>query len=337
MGTYQGRKKKHPCTILSGNALMLFDQRLHKQRFVFFVVCLCTPWVVFGGPANAQEPRGAQENSKSSLPDLSQLFETELEPIPPDERPATRNLVLPESLADVPVPVSADERQELSSWVRWLVLRNLPPNFEDNRKWGRQKDVFNGIQWRREGWKIETKRKTKTAKHGTWSRYFIEFVDPAEKLQVNIQKIEYPNAGPIRVETQVIAPLKLFGRMSEWCRDVQLISLSANADATIELNVSCEIQVFVNPLKIPPDVEFRPVVTDARVALHDFRVHSISQIHGPMAELLGKGIREVLDGRLEDYREKLVVKMNSEIAKQKGKLKLSLSDWMKTSVQKKVP
>ena len=123
--------------------------------------------------------------------------------------------------------------------------------------------------------------------------------------------------------------------MSEWRRDVQFISLSANADATIELNVVCEIQVIVNPLKIPPDVEFRPVVTDAKVALRDFEVHNISQLRGPLAELLGKGIREVLDNRLEDYREKLVVKMNSEIAKQKGKLKLSLQDWLQTTIKKK--
>ena len=132
-----------------------------------------------------------------------------------------------------------------------------------------------------------------------------------------------------------MTPLKLFGRVSEWRRDVQLISLSTNAEATIELNVVCEIQVIVNPLKIPPDVEFRPVVTDATVLLREFEVHRISQLHGPLAEFLGKGIREVLDDRLEDYRDKLVVKMNSEIAKQKGKLKLSLQDWIQTSVQKK--
>ena len=113
------------------------------------------------------------------------------------------------------------------------------------------------------------------------------------------------------------------------------ISLSTNAEATIELNVACDIHVIVNPLKIPPDVEFRPVVTNATVSLQHFEVHNISQLHGPLAELLGKGIREVLDNRLEDYREKLVVKMNSEITKQKGKLKLSLQDWMQTSVRKK--
>jgi len=308
---------------------MLFEQTPSSSRFVLFVAVAWSTFVLL-----LNETWG-QEHFKSTLPIMSSLFDSDIETIPVDERPKTPQLLLPDSLAEVPIPVSADERQELSFWVRWLVLRNLPPSFEDNRKWGREKEIFDGLKLRREGWKIETKRKTKTAKHGTWSRYYIEFVVPADNLQVNIQQIEFPNAGPIRVITQVIAPLKLFGRVSEWRRDVQLISLSTNADATVELNVACEIQVIVNPLKIPPDVEFRPNVTDATVALRDFEVHSISQLHGPLAELLGKGIREVLDSRLEDYREKLVVKMNLEIMKQKGKLKLSLQDWMHTSVRKK--
>ena len=308
---------------------MLFEQPLSRSRFVLFIALA---WSTFVFPLNKT---WGQQQANSTLPNMSSLFDSDVKSIPVDERPKNPQLVLPDALAEVPIPVSADERQELSFWIRWLVLRNLPPSFVDNRKWGREKEVFDGIKLRREGWKIETKRKTKTAKHGTWSRYYIEFVDPALNLQVNLQKIEFPKKGPIRVITQVIVPLKLFGRMSEWRRDVQLISLSTNADATIELNVACEIQVIVNPLKIPPDVEFRPIVTDATVALRDFEVHSISQLHGPLAELLGKGIREVLDDRLEDYREKLVIKMNFEIEKQKGKLKLSFQDWMQTSVRKK--
>ncbi len=188
--------------------------------------------------------------------------------------------------------------QELASWVRWLVLRNLPPNYEDNRKWGLHQEVFDGIRIRREGLKLETKRKKKSVKQGTWSRYYIEFVDPQERLEVEIQKLEYPKPGVIRVATQIVAPLKLFGRMSQWQRDIQLISLSANATATVEMNVACDIQVILNPLKVPPDVEFRPTVTAAQVKLRTFEVERISQLHGPLVDLLGKGIRQTLDQKL---------------------------------------
>jgi len=297
--------------------------------FRFAVVFSLATYVISGAQAQVSV------ESPPATVDVSNFFGDEEELIPDGERPKAQKLELPESLDRVVVPVTADDRQELSAWVRWLVLRNLPPSFEDNRKWGKEKEVFDGIRLRREGWKIETKRKKKTVKQGTWSRYFIEFVDPMEHLEIRIQEIEYPRTGSVRVITQIIAPLRLFGRVSQWQRDVQLVSISTNATATIELNVACDIQIQVNPLKIPPDVEFKPVVTDASVQLREFEVERISQIHGPMAELLGKGIREVLDHRLEDYRDKLVLKMNNEIAKQQEKLKLSFQDWLQTSVKKK--
>lgn len=297
-----------------------------QSLFAVFSLLITCPAV------SAQE--ATSEPSNQSL-DLSHFFDDDYEPIPETERPTQFTPTLPETLDEVSRPANASEREELASWVRWLVLLNLPPSYEDNRKWNRTKEVFDGIQFRREGWKLETKRKRKTAKHGTWSRYYLEFIEPEERLAIEISKIDFPSGAPIRIETKVIAPLKCFGRVSEWIRDVQLYSISTNATATIELNVVCDVQVRINPLKVPPDVEFLPVVLDASVVLQNLDVERISQIHGPVADMLGKGIREVLDARLEDYREKLVQKMNTEIVKQKGKLKISIQEWLETSVSKK--
>ncbi len=256
--------------------------------------------------------------------------------IDPKERPTDPTLDLPPTLDDVPLAPSASEQAELSSWVRWLVLRNLPKSFEDNRKWGKRKEVYNGFKFRREGWRIETERKWKDVQHGTWSRYYIEFVDPANRLEIAIRRFETSPNGTMHIETQIVTPLKLFGRVSQWQRNVQLVSISADADAIVEMNVACDIQIRINPLKFPPDVEFVPHVHDATILLREFKVHDISQIHGPLAELLGRGIRQVLDDRLENYRDKLVEKMNSEIAKQQGKLKLSFQDWLQTSLKKQL-
>jgi hypothetical protein len=250
------------------------------------------------------------------------------EPIPESERPASRNLILPETLPQVPVPVSADERQEISTWVKWMVLKNLPPNFEDNRKWDKRKEVFAGLHIHREGLKIETKRKTKLMKHGTWTRYTIDFVDPEKELIVDISKIDFSHDGRIDITTRIETPLKLFGRVSQWQRNVRWYSLSMYAKSRVEMNVECSVYVHVNSAKFPPDVEFSPKVTSANVQLKEFEVDRISRVGGDAAELIGKGIREVLDEKMKDYDDKLVEKMNREIAKQKDKLTISLSDWL---------
>ena len=250
------------------------------------------------------------------------------EPIPESERPASRNLILPETLPQVPVPVSADERQEISTWVKWMVLKNLPPNFEDNRKWDKRKEVFTGVHIHREGFKIETKRKTKLMKHGTWTRYTIDFVDPEKELIVDVSKIDFSHDGRIDITTRIETPLKLFGRVSQWQRNVQWYSLSMHAKSRVEMNVECSVYVHVNSAKFPPDVEFSPKVTNANVQLKEFEVDRISRVGGDAAELIGKGIREVLDEKMKDYDDKLVEKMNREIAKQKDKLTISLGDWL---------
>ncbi|MBU6174362.1 MAG: hypothetical protein KGQ60_11190 [Planctomycetes bacterium] len=268
-----------------------------------------------------------------SSPSLDDALDTST--ISEDERPRQLELNLPERLQQVVVPVSADERQEMSAWVKWLVLKNLPANYEDNRRWNQRKEVVVGLHIHRDGFRIQTKRKTKSVKHGTWTRYLIEFIDPEKELQIDIEKIEFLSQGRIDISTRIELPLRLFGRVSQWQRDFQWYSLSADGSARVELHVDCQVNVRVNPTTFPPDVEFAPVVTEAEVQLKEFEIERISRLGGDAAELLGKGIREILDEKLEEYDDKLVEKMNQEIGKQKSKLTISLGDWLEKKLSKR--
>jgi hypothetical protein len=243
-----------------------------------------------------------------------------------------RKLELPETLDQVASPTQA-ELKELSQWARWLCLMNLPANVEDTRKWGKQRRVWDGLDVKLDGMRIDTKQRWKMANDGTWSRYLIEFVDPANELKVEVKKFDVESDGKkFTTSVWVVAPLKLFGRVNQFARDVQLVSVSAKADATVRMKVDCQVEIKLIPVSFPPDVEFRPKVTDATIELLDFRVHEISQIHGQAAEWIGEGIREILDRKLTEYREKLVIKMNQTISKQQSKLRISASKWLTSSM-----
>jgi hypothetical protein len=210
---------------------------------------------------------------------------------------------------------------------------NLPANVEDTRKWGKQRRVWDGLDVKLDGMRIDTKQRWKMANDGTWSRYLIEFVDPANELKVEVKKFDVePDGKKFTTSVWVVAPLKLFGRVNQFARDVQLVSVSAKADATVRMKVDCQVEIKLIPVSFPPDVEFRPKVTDATIELLDFRVHEISQIHGQAAEWIGEGIREILDRKLTEYREKLVIKMNQTISKQQSKLRISASKWLTSSM-----
>ncbi len=273
--------------------------------------------------------------SQSTSPDgESDLFDY-LGRLDPDtsERPTDQPIALPDSLNQFSQELFGSRTPELDQYVRWLVLKNLPPAYEDNRKWGLQKEVYDGFRFRREGLKIETERKYRTVKHGTWSRYYVQLVDPANKLVLRVDRLEPITEDRIAVEVTLEAPLKAFGRISQWQRNVQLISLSTNADAAVRIWVQAEIGIRTNPLVFPPEIQFAPLVKDAKVQLTEFEVHRISQVSGPLAEQLGKGIRNVVDDRLEDYSDKLVSKMNQQLAKQQDKLKVSVGQEIQSMVQ----
>lgn len=249
------------------------------------------------------------------------------------EHPSTQQLALPDSLDQFSKNLFGARTPELDQTVRWLVLKNIPPAYEDNRKWGTLKQAYNGFRFRREGMKIETERKYRTVKHGTWSRYYVELIDPANRLVLRIDRLEPIADDRFVIETTLEAPLHAFGRISQWQRDVQLISLSTNADATVRVWLQAEATIRTNPLVFPPEVQFEPVVKDAKIELIQFEVQRISQVSGPLAEQLGKGIRKIVDDRLEDYSDKLVIKMNQQLVKQKDKLKLSIGQGIQTTLR----
>lgn len=219
---------------------------------------------------------------------------------------------------------------DVLKWLDKLIRANLPPTYEDDRKWNRQKEVWDGIKFRREGLKIETKRRKKMVNAGTWTKYSISLVEPEKNLDIEFTKLETLNDGKVAFSVIVDCSLDVFGRLSQWARDVQLISISANADAACRLTLEGTVQFLVNPLQFPPSVSLKPHVNKAHVDLTYYRVRRISQVGGDFAKVLGKGLRGVVDDKLDDMNGKLVDKINKQLDKHNEKLSFSAQDWLKT-------
>ncbi len=236
------------------------------------------------------------------------------------------------SLASHGTTVGDFASPKLISWLTNLIRENLPPAYEDDRKWGHQREVWDGVELRREGMKLETKRKKKLVNSGTWTKYRVEFVEPDKNLHIEFQRLESTPDGRIAFSVSVDGLLDVFGRMSQWVRDVQMISVSANADAVCKLTMSGTVQFQLNPLKLPPDVILKPHVDTAYVELSYFRMRRVSQIGGDFAKALGEGAKGVIDRKLEDTNEKLVEKINRQIDKQQHKMQFSMQDWLQSKL-----
>ncbi len=221
---------------------------------------------------------------------------------------------------------------QLVQWLTEMVRDNLPPTYDDDRKWGQQKEVWDGVKVWREGMRIETKRKTKLVNAGTWTRYSISIVEPEKNLHVEFNRLETLPDSRIAFAVTVECPLDVFGRLSQWARDVQIVSISANADASCRLTLDGTVQFQMNLLKLPPDIAIRPHVDHAQVELTHYRVRRISQVGGDFAKVLGGSLRGVVDEKLEDMNAKLVDKINKQIDKNSTRLSFSTQDWLRSKL-----
>jgi hypothetical protein len=221
---------------------------------------------------------------------------------------------------------------QIIGWLTNLIRENLPEDYEDTRKWGHQKEVWDGIELRREDGRIETKRRKKLVNSGTWTKYHVAFVEPEKHLHIEFHQLQSNPAGGIDFSVSVEGLLDVHGRMSQWLRDVQLVSISVDADAVVKLTMSGTVLFKLNPLKLPPDVIIRPKVEQAVVELSYFRVRRVSQIGGDFAKVLGEGARGTVDRKIDETNAKLVDKMNKQIEKQHDKMILSLQDWLQSKL-----
>ena len=173
--------------------------------------------------------------------------------------------------------------------------------------------------------------KHKLVNAGTWTRYSISFcVEPEKNLFIQFQQLEMQADGRVAFTILVDCSLDVFGRLSQWARDVQLISISANADAACRLTLAGTVKFELNPLTLPPQVTLRPHIDRANIALTYYRVRRVSQIGGDFAKVLGKGLRRVVDEKIEELNEKLVAKINEQLTRHADKLSFSAQAWLRS-------
>jgi hypothetical protein len=214
--------------------------------------------------------------------------------------------------------------ESLSRLGRLIALAAIPEQYENRKHWGMTAERWDGLIIRREGLRIETKRRMKEVNHGTWKMYRVRLLDPEDEFLLQVDNLRQTPDKQAACDITVIARLAVFGRISQWEKGIQLYSLSADAQARVRLQMACTFQLSLDPTRHPPDVVVEPAVTKAEVELIDFRLQRLSDLHGPLVKQLGRGMRKIVEDRLQDQQPSIPEKINRQIAKNQDHLKLSL-------------
>lgn len=219
---------------------------------------------------------------------------------------------------------------EFQKLLTGLVRENLPDKIEETKDWGQTKNMTVGLKVRRDGLRITTRRKRKEVNHGSWEMYRLTLPEGDEDFKLRVEQMRKGEDGRLEFDFVAYARLKAFGRWSRWQRGVQLVSLSADADARVRLRAHCLVAVRLDPSRLPPDVVVEPEVTQADIRLLDFRLNRLSDVGGPLARPLGKALEKLVDDKLEDKRKQLPEKINRRIARHQDDLRFSLHDVLRS-------
>jgi len=234
------------------------------------------------------------------------------------------------------VPATLAEQTEqspesLHELVTDIVLQYIPHQYDDDDEWGGKKRVVRGVKWERDGIVLKPIKMHKDVNHGSWRYYRIRLHDPDQKFDIKIENVAETGDGRVAFDAVVTAKLLAHGRIAQWERGVQLIAMSADAEADVRLRLSCKFGVRFNATQFPPTVALDPEVTAADIQMLGFRVTRISRIGGDIAKELGRALEGVIRRKLDQQESRLVAKANKKIEDRREKLTLSASDFAKTA------
>ncbi len=215
---------------------------------------------------------------------------------------------------------------QLDQLLTNLVLENLPHDYVDEKKWGRQSERWDGVDVKFKDGKLRTHRRKKLVNHGTWQRYTADLMNPREEFSVRVTNMRQRPDGAMAFDVECSAHVKLHARQSKWVKGIQLYSLSADGHAKLNLSVSLQLKTHLDITKFPPDLIFDPKATAANIVVQEFRIDRISKAGGEFAQQVSKGARSALDEKITEKEQKLVTKINKKFQDKKSSLRLSISD-----------
>jgi len=214
-------------------------------------------------------------------------------------------------------PVDAPSAEELASIMRTLLTSSLPaPLVEQSSNWGKQKEVANGITWKKDGILLKPHKQEKMKNDGVWRRIRIDAVNPEKELKLQVTNIQKPQKGMLTFDIVVTLPTRIKFEQQFWKNGVRMYSGETRARCRPILALKCEsTSRAVKSDSIIPDVVFRMRVLDARLTYDDLVVEHTAGVGGEMADVLGDAVIGMVKQMRPSLERDMLEKANRAIVK----------------------
>jgi hypothetical protein len=201
--------------------------------------------------------------------------------------------------------------------MRTLLKSALPaPLVAKDYNWGHQMEVWNGVDWEKDGLLLKPHKQKKFKNEGVWRRIRVEAVDPDKDLTLVVNNVRQPEKGKVTFDMVVALPTRINFEQQVWVRGTRLYSGETRARARPILALKCESTTRVEKSGgFLPNVVFRMRVLDAKLGYDQFQVDHTAGVGGDAAKIIGDGLHDTLKLLVPSLEKDLKEKAQKAILK----------------------
>lgn len=223
-------------------------------------------------------------------------------------------------LVAIPANAQSDDTpsgDELAVIFRGLLSSALPdPLVQQNLDWGKQRNVPNGISWKKDGLLLKPVKQEKFKNDGVWRRIKAEAVNADKNLTLTVTNVKKPEKGKLTFDVEITLQTRITFEQQLWKSGVRIYSGETRARCRPILKLKCESTTrTVKSDSLFPDVVFRMRVVDAKLTYDQFKVEHTAGVGGEVAEMLGEAMIETVKQVRPSIERNMLEKANKAIVK----------------------
>lgn len=207
----------------------------------------------------------------------------------------------------------------LSAVLRDLLVQNLPtPALESKKDWGRQKEVFTGMKFRKVGpvrWEPEPQKGMRNDGHWQVFRGTVE--KPGRTLKLTLRDVANPEPGKTTFRADLASDVAFGYEQQIWKMGARLYSGETRGTCKMAVALACEVtnRIEVKADRLAPDLVFRVRVTAAELSYSDLKIDHTLGVGGDAARVLGDAAVAFVKAVKPGLEKDLLAKANAAVVK----------------------
>lgn len=227
---------------------------------------------------------------------------------------STASADAPRLVLEIP-PEEVPFAPEVNNFIKGMALILLPKEYSDEDDWNLHKRVQSGLNVKLDGLKLDTSRRWKDVRHGTWQRLNATLIDPENHFQLAISLLPQSESGDPRYRVRAAMRLRATGQQQRWNFGVQLYSISADVIADVAFDADIQFRNQIVESDDGRKLRVLPHVETAKARIQSLSLRNVSHAKGGAVREFGNVVESMAKRVVKKKNQKLAAKINGKILK----------------------